>query len=65
MVSSTYGCTARPPARTYEKSTPPAKSRAPQRESDGFWNDPLLPGRYRFWSTCSHTKRSVSGELLR
>ena len=44
--------------------SPPRKPRTPQRESAGKSIEPLLPGRYRFWSSCSQTKRSVSGELL-
>ena len=45
-------------------SKPPLKPAPPNRLSDANRREPVLPGRKRFWSSCSQTYRSVSGELL-
>ena len=45
-------------------SNPPGNPAPPNRLSAANSREPVLPGRNRFWSTCIHTNRSVSGELL-
>ena len=45
-------------------SYPPWNPAEPNRLSEANSRDPTLPGRNRFWSTCIHTNRRVSGELL-
>src|SRR5690349_23564131 len=45
-------------------SNPPWNPDPPNRLSAANRSEPVLPGLNRFWSTCIHTKRSVSGEWL-